>query len=139
MSDFSDFYKARQTVLDILEKDLIGPVAPDEVIDELPLSYYTMGKIYPNDLVKDNVEQGENIVDNKADDYDASIDLGGQRKPSSFGITVAPGSADVMLVSVNYAMYEPEHRNVKDEETGNTYDETFQGTDLDGQQPAETT
>ena len=125
MSDFSDFYKARQTVLDILEKDLIGPVAPDEVIDELPLSYYTMGKIYPNDLVEDNVEQGENIVDNKADDYDASIDLGGQRKPSSFGITIAPGSADVMLVSVNYAMYKPEHRNVKDEETGNTYDETF--------------
>lgn len=54
MSDFSDFYKARQTVLDILEKDLIGPVAPDEVIDELPLSYYTMGKIYPNDLVEDD-------------------------------------------------------------------------------------
>lgn len=125
MSDYSEFYKARQTVLDILEKDLIGPVAPDEVIDELPLSYYAMGKIYPNDLAEEDVEQGENIVDNKADDYDASIDLGGQRKPSSFGITVSPGSAEAMLVTVNYATYELEHRDVKDKETGNIYDETF--------------
>ena len=125
MSNYTEFYEARQTVLNILKKDLVGPVVPDEVIDELPLSYYAMGKIYPNDLVEEDIEQGENIVDNKADDYDASIDLGGQRKPSSFGITVSPGSADTMLVSVEYATYEPEHRNVKDKETGNVYDETF--------------
>lgn len=125
MSNYSEFYRARQTILDILEKDLIGPVTPDEVIDEPPLSYYAMGKIYPNELAEEDIEQGENIVDNRADGYDASIDLGGQRRPSSFGITVSPGSANSMVVTVNYATYVPEHRDVKDEETGNAYDETF--------------
>lgn len=125
MGKFDEYYKARSTVVEILEKDLVGPVEEDEELDEPPLSYYTAGKLFPNDLVEEDVEQGENIVDNKADGYDASIDLGGQRRPSSFGMTVSPHPADSMEVTVEYATYAPEARTVTDKTTDNEYSETF--------------
>lgn len=125
MDEYEEYYQARSTVLEIVRKDLVGPVDRDEIIDEPPLSYYTMGKLYPRGLLEEDIEQGENVVDNKADDYDASIDLGGQRRPSSFGITVSPGSAEAMRVRVEYAMYSPKHRKAKDAATGHVYEETL--------------
>ena len=47
MQNYSQYYKARDIIEEFMVKDLIGPVAEDEVLDESPLNYYLMGKLYP--------------------------------------------------------------------------------------------
>ena len=47
MSGYEKFYNARENIVDILRKDLIGPISPDEVLHENPERYYIMGKLYP--------------------------------------------------------------------------------------------
>ena len=47
MSGYEKFYKARENIVDILRKDLIGPISADEVLHENPERYYIMGKLYP--------------------------------------------------------------------------------------------
>ena len=88
---------------DIIEefmvKDLIGPVAEDEVLDESPLNYYLMGKLYPQaDIESDAITKEEGdinrnaILENELDGYDTSISLSNVRNPSSMGITCAINS-----------------------------------------------
>ena len=48
MGRYTEYYKARSKVVEIVREDLVGPVTEDEVINELPTSYYIMGKLYPN-------------------------------------------------------------------------------------------
>lgn len=47
MGDYSKFYEARKVITKILRKDMIGPVDKDEVLSEVPVQYYIMGKLYP--------------------------------------------------------------------------------------------
>ena len=47
--DYCEYYKARNIVKEILEKDLLGPLSDDEVIDDYPVVYYVTGKLYPQD------------------------------------------------------------------------------------------
>ena len=47
MGRYSEFYEAREKILEIVAEDLLGPVTEDEVINEPPTSYYIMGKLYP--------------------------------------------------------------------------------------------
>ena len=37
MADYKEFYEARKEIIDIVKKDLIGPVYEDEI--SIPLSY----------------------------------------------------------------------------------------------------
>ena len=64
MGRYTEYYKARSKVVEIVREDLVGPVTEDEVINELPTSYYIMGKLYPN--TKENIEH---------DDIGTSADL----------------------------------------------------------------
>ena len=47
MADYKEFYEARKEIIDIVKKDLIGPVYEDEILVERPSQYYVMGKLYP--------------------------------------------------------------------------------------------
>lgn len=44
---YEAYYRARYTLLDIIRRDAIGPVSPDEVIDEPPLETYVCGVLWP--------------------------------------------------------------------------------------------
>ena len=46
MTDFNEYYEARSLITDVLERDLVGPVADDEILAESPLSYYITNR-YP--------------------------------------------------------------------------------------------
>lgn len=109
MVDYSEFYTARGVVSEILNKDFIGPVADDEVLTELPLQYYIMGKLYPQEDSSETLDLARNpILENSAETYDASIPLSNQMNPSSMGITCTiKSSIQKIKISGSYAYYNP--------------------------------
>ena len=109
MADFSEFYKARDIITEILEKDLIGPVYEDEVLSEIPVSYYVMGKLYPPKNETEAEDMARNpFLETGTESYDASISLTNQLNPSSMGITctLITGTREI-LVSGEYSFYSP--------------------------------
>ena len=109
MTDFNEYYEARSVVTDVLKRDLVGPVANDEVLAESPLSYYVAGKLYPQGMDDDSEmeEQGGEAGDLE-DSYDSPIVLSSQRRQSSMGITfVLDGPSKAINIAVQYAVYKP--------------------------------
>ena len=43
--------EVRQKIIEALRKDLVGPLAEDEVLDESPMFEYLTGMLYPQVLV----------------------------------------------------------------------------------------
>lgn len=109
MSDFSEYYEARQIVAEILRKDLVGPVKNDEILSESPLSYYLCGKLYPQGMDDDSelTEQGSEAEDLE-NSYDSPLVLSSQRRQSSMGITfLLNGESPSCEMTVEYATYLP--------------------------------
>lgn len=109
MADYSEFYRARNIINEILEKDLIGPVYDDEVLVEIPVSYYVMGKLYPPRDQTEAEDMARNpFLETGTESYDASISLTNQLNPSSMGITctLVPDTMEI-LVSGEYSFYSP--------------------------------
>lgn len=125
MPTYEKFYEARKSILDILQKDLIGPVTVDEVLDENPERYYIMGKLYPQhpdsgdksgmpNLFEENFEIGANDILNKSDnlfskaqdDEDNPLSQSNAAKQSSAGITftLKPGVSS-FICKVSWAWY----------------------------------
>ena len=69
MSGYEKFYNARENIVDILRKDLIGPISADEVLHENPERYYIMGKLYPQrpDASEDSGSMTAEEADREAD------------------------------------------------------------------------
>lgn len=109
MVDFAEYYQARDTVIEILRKDLIGPVTENEVLSESPLSYYVAGKLYPQGMedTTELDEQGDEVGDLE-NSYDSPLVLSSQRCQSSMGITfLLKGSSPAIKITAKYATYEP--------------------------------
>ena len=122
MANFNDFYKARDILSEILQKDLIGPVVENEVLSESPLQYYIMGKLYPkkqssnnedasafestNDSILDMAQTP--LLENESSSYDSVISLSNIQNPSSMGFTFAlkPETKEIK-VCLTYAFYKP--------------------------------
>ena len=108
MSGYSDFYEAREKIVQIVSEDLLGPVSEDEVLNEPPTSYYIMGKLYPN--TEQEAEQDDNTTSTDLDaiDADASLATANIKNPRAMGITytVKKDTGD-LCVNVNYAFYKP--------------------------------
>ena len=87
--DYTKYYEARDIMGEIITKDLLGPVAEDEIIcDERPLDYYILGKLYPqgsgyNDQVRSSSEDCGEIDD------EIGVSLSNSGNPSSFGLSFA--------------------------------------------------
>ena len=109
MPDYSKFYEARNIITDILFKDLVGPVNPEEVLAELPTQYYIMGKLYPQSEAEEVIDLARNpLLENAIETYDASISLSNQKNPSSMGITCTlKAGVDTIVLSGAYAFYSP--------------------------------
>ncbi len=116
MAGFTDYYQARDIIDEILLKDLVGPVDRDEVVAELPLNYYIMGKLYPQtddiyaitDQKPGDCEKSELVLDSEINEYDESISLSNVRNPSAMGITCAvKNGIDKINILVSYAFYLP--------------------------------
>jgi len=106
---FEEYYKARNVIKEIVEKDLFGPVLDDEVIIELPMQYYAIGKLYPKTHEQDILDMARGTgVDNGLDSYDSSLASTNMRNPSSMGITCTLKKGVTKInVTVKFGMYEP--------------------------------
>ncbi len=108
MGRFTDYYNAREKIIEIVKEDIVGPVTNEEVINELPTSYYIMGKLYPN--TKENIESDDvgTSADLEALDMDNVLSATNVRDPRSMGITftVLPG-IDYVDGHIRFAIYKP--------------------------------
>lgn len=102
------FYSARKIIVEILKKDLVGPVEEYEVLNELPTQYYVMGKLYPQNNLSEEVDEARTPLLEAADYYDASISMSNQFNPSSMAITfMLKPKVERILISGGYAFYKP--------------------------------
>ncbi|MFB7114594.1 helicase-related protein [Streptomyces sp. NPDC056291] len=118
-------YAARQSLVDQLRRDLLGPGAPDEVLtQDPPITTYPIGLLFPRGTgavadqeIADEAAEVDGLDDTpvlaRRDTEDAGAELGvslaNDRRPSSMGLTFAvdPSVSPVVEVHVQAAMYDP--------------------------------
>ena len=102
----NDYYSARDHVVEILRKDFLGPVTEDEILTELPLDYYILGKLYPQESDSTIIGGFSSEDCGDLEDEDV-ISLCNGSNPSSCGITfLINPSVDRFDVTVKAAHYE---------------------------------
>src|SRR5262245_30103898 len=97
---FSEQLQVRDTLVNRLRLDLLGPSSPDEVLrqdreareGDTPLSRYLLGILYPTDSVVPPDE--DDFANDGADDEEeeapeTTIPIAGIPKPSSIGLSFA--------------------------------------------------
>lgn len=122
MSAMNEHYRMRQTLVDELRKDLVGPMSVDEIITDAPLDAYVAGVLHP---VTDGLLGGEDDRDLPEDDADGpaaperATPLSATRHQSSLGITFSVDLAACRSVTVEAgaARYRPVDAN--DQPLGN--------------------
>ena len=104
--NYSDYYKARSIITEIMEKDFLGPLADDEIIcDERPLDYYIVGKLYPQKSDADELLQMSSDDMGELDEED-NISLCNDYNPSSFSISFSVNSGiNSFTISAKAAFY----------------------------------
>lgn len=104
--DYSKYYEARDQVIEIMKKDLLGPLDENEIIcDERPLDYYIVGKLYPRQSDADNVSQSSTDDCGVLDEED-NISLCNGHNPSSFGISFSLNNGTTcFMISSKAAKY----------------------------------
>lgn len=128
---FEKYYEAREKVIEIMRKDLLGPLSDDEIIcDERPLDYYITGKLYPQknstEVVAMTSADDVGNLDSEAQDQ---ISLCNGSNPSSVGIsfTLLPHVTDIDI-TVKIAYYteilrEEADKKLRFSDTGKRYDD----------------
>ena len=102
---FNDYYEAKNKILSIIEEDILGPVYEDEIIPELPVSYYIAGRLFPQHIKKIDDEGNVLVEDDLLDDEE--LTLGNTAFPSALGMTFAISKrTEAFDVNVNIAYYE---------------------------------
>lgn len=106
MSKFTEYYEARNKIIEIVKEDLVGPVTEDEVIMEMPTSYYIMGKLYPDTKDIQDDDDFRTSADLEMLDMDNALAATNVYKPRSMGVTysVLP-DVDYIRVKIRFAMY----------------------------------
>lgn len=108
MGKYSDFYSARQKILDIVCQDLLGPVYEDEIINEPPTSYYVMGKLYPNTDTEPEADENTSSTELSCIDEDSSLAGANVREPHAMGVTITvKPEVEEIKVDLKYAVYTP--------------------------------
>lgn len=92
--DYSKYYEARDIVKTIISKDLLGPLSEDEIINDYPVSYYVVGKLYPQNCGITVDRSSSEDIGNTEEEQTVALDEG--RVPASMGISFAlrKGSTD---------------------------------------------
>lgn len=109
---YGKYYEAREIIEKFLEDDLFGPVKVDEIIEEEPLKYYTVGMLYPQETVVDQEETLKDELEDIQEAYDGSIALSNSYNPSSMAITTTVrADVEAIKIIVTTAQYDPIEQN----------------------------
>lgn len=111
-----EYYEARKEIYEILKKDLVGPVEPDEIISgELPIKTYCLGILYPQGISEYKDEDPERLEgkddDNVGDDENIKLENIDRQSVIGISFNIKDGIHEI-LVKVEYAKYEREEKNV---------------------------
>ena len=108
---FEEFYTFRRTLVDELERELIGPSEEEEVIEDPPITQYLSGILFPQGVTTewfdDDPPSGSD--DEEGESPDPPVSLANVRYPSSMGMTFAVDkdfSGDIHL-DISLARYAP--------------------------------
>ncbi|MFG2134160.1 helicase-related protein [Streptomyces sp. NPDC048751] len=118
-------YAARQSLVDQLRRDLLGPGAEDEILtQDPPITTYPIGVLFPrpadDDAMEeqvaslretDGLDEAPVLAHSDAEDigYELGVSLANDRRPSSMGLTFAvdPSVSSTVVVRAEAAMYDP--------------------------------
>src|SRR5262245_30601267 len=105
----TDFYPFRENLLGSLERDLIGPSATDEVLDDAPITQYLSGILYPQGVLIDADQDLTNEIEGEepSETSDPAVTLANVRYPSSMGLTCSVESdfSGSLIVQARAARY----------------------------------
>ena len=104
--DFTKYYEAREKIIEIMGKDLLGPLAENEVIfGDRPLEYYVVGKLYPID--SDTADMSQSSAEDCGElDSEAGVSLSNSKNPSSFGISFSLNNNNgIIIIQSSAAKY----------------------------------
>ena len=99
---YNEYYQARDKITKIIQEDILGPLDENEVIEESPISYYLVGKLYPRkvSIIHEDEEDEDSFVDAEI------LSLGNGGYPSAMGMTFAISSGTKsFVVDVESAKY----------------------------------
>ena len=104
----------RQRILERLSTDLLGPLAPDEVIPERPTDRYLTGILWPRRSGLSEAEQETIVVENssqgeQSEPAEDGVTLRNVLKPASAGISFAvrvDGPSPTIRITIAVAMYD---------------------------------
>ncbi|MCF6460759.1 helicase-related protein [Clostridium sp. Cult3] len=113
---FNEYYRARDFIEQLLKMDLYGPVKEDEILDENPSQYYSVGILFPKDLGIDELDPDELRDVGKAGatggfqdmilDEEDGLSYTNLYKPSSFAIsTTIKSGVEEIKVKIQYSKY----------------------------------
>ncbi len=77
---------ARRLVVERLEKDLVGPDAADEVLENRPSDVYLTGILWPIGDRLGGEDDDSGTGDEQEDDVPSSPGLAGQQRPCTMGL-----------------------------------------------------
>lgn len=105
---FDDYYRFRETLVDCLVADLLGPSSEEEIIEDPPITQYVTGILFPSSQgtidpaldVEENDEYDEGVLP------DPPVSMANRRYPSSMGITFAVEGSSRLRVVASAARYE---------------------------------
>lgn len=110
----------RENIVTRLEADLIGPLAPDEVLEGKrlkPSDVYISGILWPLGEQMGNEDDDGGDGDDEEDVSSSSATLVGQQRPCSMGISFATKSdtqAEDILINIRFATYNPSQKEEED-------------------------
>ena len=114
-------YEFRNRLVEALTKDIIGPNAAEEVLDDFPLQTYIAGILYPRSSAP--IDASGDIDRDEDDDegnFDPAVAYANLRYPSSMGLTFAldPSNEQIKVVvaSARYEESDDLERTCRDRE-----------------------
>lgn len=111
-SHLDNIYEFRESLTSELKMHLIGPRTGDELLDASPLDTYSMGYLYPEDSVMEEVldDNAGEVSDPEDAAVDEVVSLAARQFPSSMGLSFAvrrSGNSDLLIeVDVDFGTYE---------------------------------
>src|SRR6266576_2661409 len=98
----NEFYGFREQLVDALERDLLGPSDPREVIGDPPITRYVTGILFPKDV---GIVAPEEDIDSDGEQDDSGVPdppvaMAHVRYPSSMGMTFAVDTAATRTVTI---------------------------------------
>ena len=112
--NYTEYYSARDKITQIVKEDLLGPVEENEILEESPVGYYLLGKIYPRNISQ--IEDDDVKLDRDEDVFheEETIAMGNGGYPSAMGLTFSIDKKTKSFdIFVSVAYYEPFEKNKK--------------------------